>query len=55
MKEILKELLADMYARTVKDNEENVKMIMHVIGLLGSKLVEKGVFTEKEVKDILQS
>ena len=55
MKEILKELLADFYARTIKDNEEDARIVMYVIGLLSAKLVEKGVLTEEEVKDILES
>lgn len=50
----MKEILIDLYTRTVNDNEEDVKAVMQVIATLGAVLYSKGYLTEKEVKAILE-
>ena len=50
----MKEILIDLYTRTVTDNEEDVKAVMQVIATLGTVLYSKGYLTEEEVKAILE-
>lgn len=50
----MKEILIDLYTRTVNDNEEDVKAVMQVIATLSAVLCSKGYLTEEEVKAILE-
>ena len=50
----MKEILIDLYTRTVNDNEEDLKAVMHAIATLSAVLCNKGYLTEEEVKAILE-
>lgn len=50
----MKEILIDLYTRTVNDNEEDLKAVMHAIATLSAVLCDKGYLTEEEVKAILE-
>lgn len=41
-KEILKELLTDIYARTVKDNEEDFSTMYYIIWKMANLMLIKG-------------
>lgn len=53
MKEILKELLTDTYARTVKDNEEDFATMYYVVWKMANLMLIKNWISEKEYKQIL--
>ena len=50
----MKEVLTDLYTRTINDNEEDLKAVMRVITTLSAVLCSKGYLTEEEVKAILE-
>lgn len=50
----MKEVLIDLYRRTVNDNKEDLKAVMQVIITLSAVLCSKGYLTEEEVKAILE-
>ena len=52
-REILKELLTDTYARTVKDNEEDFATIYYVVWKMANLMLIKGWINEEEYKQIL--
>lgn len=54
MTDLLKELLTSTYSQTVKDNEEDFKMILFVVTKLVSTLVAKKIITEDEMNFILE-
>lgn len=54
MKEILKELLTDIYARTVKDNEEDFATMYYIVWKMANLMLIKGWITEEEYKQILE-
>ena len=54
MKEILKELLIDVYSKTVKDNEEDFSTIYYIIWKMANLMLIKGWITEEEYKQILE-
>lgn len=54
MKEILKELLTDIYARTVKDNEEDFSTMYYIVWKMANLMLIKGWITEEEYKQILE-
>lgn len=54
MTDLLKELLTSTYSQTVKDNEEDFKMVLFVITKLVSTLVAKKIITEDEMNFILE-
>lgn len=54
MKEILKELLTDIYARTVKDNEEDFSTMYYIVWKMVNLMLIKGWITEEEYKQILE-
>lgn len=53
-KEILKELLIDVYSNTVKDNEEDFSTIYYIIWKMANLMLIKGWINEKEYKQILE-
>lgn len=54
MKEILKELLTDIYARTVKDNEEDFSTMYYIVWKMANLMLIKGWIAEEEYKQILE-
>lgn len=50
----MKEVLIDLYRRTVNDNKEDLKAVMQVIITLSAVLCSNGYLTEEEVKSILE-
>lgn len=54
MTDLLKELLTSTYSQTVKDNEEDFKMVLFVVTKLVSTLVAKKIITEDEMNFILE-
>lgn len=54
MTDLLKELLTSTYSQTVKDNEEDFKMVLFVVTKLVSTLVAKKTITEDEMNFILE-
>ena len=53
-KETLKELLVDVYARTVKDNEEDFSTMYYIIWKMANLMLIKGWITKEEYKQILE-
>ena len=53
MKEILKELLTETYAKTVKDNEEDFTTMYYVIWKMANLMFTKCWITEEEYKQVL--
>ena len=53
-KEILKELLIDVYANTVKDNEEDFSTIYYIIWKMANLMLIKGWINKEEYKQILE-
>lgn len=53
LKKWIGDFTTDIYERTVRDNEEDVKMLMCVITKLAAYLIAKGVLTSEELKDIV--
>lgn len=53
LKKWIGDFATDIYERTVRDNEEDVKMLMCVITKLAAYLIAKGVLTPEELKDIV--
>ncbi len=53
-KEILKELLIDVYSNTVKDNEEDFSTIYYIVWKMANLMLIKGWITEEEYKQILE-
>ena len=53
-KEILKELLIDVYSNTVKDNEEDFSTMYYIIWKMANLMLIKGWITEEEYKQILE-
>ena len=54
MKEILKELFADTYKRTVEDNEEDFLTMYYIVWKMANLMLIKGWITEEEYKQILE-
>lgn len=54
MTDLLKELLTSTYSQTVKDNEEDFKIVLFVVTKLVSTLVAKKIITEDEMNFILE-
>ena len=54
MKEILKELLIDVYSNTVKDNEEDFSTMYYIVWKMANLMLIKGWITEEEYKQILE-
>lgn len=53
-KETLKELLVDVYARTVKDNEEDFSTMYYIVWKMANLMLIKGWITKEEYKQILE-
>ena len=53
-KEILKELLIDVYSNTVKDNEEDLSRMYYIVWKMANLMLIKGWITEEEYKQILE-
>ena len=53
-KEILKELLIDVYSNTVKDNEEDFSTMSYIVWKMANLMLIKGWITEEEYKQILE-
>lgn len=53
-KEILKELLIDVYSNTVKDNEEDFSTMYYIVWKMANLMLIKGWITEEEYKQILE-
>ena len=53
-KEILKELLIDVYSNTVKDNEEDFLILYYIVWKMANLMLIKGWVTEEEYKQILE-
>lgn len=54
MKEILKELLTDTYARTVKDNEEDFSTMYYIVWKIANLMLIKGLINKEEYKQALE-
>lgn len=54
MKEILKELLIETYARTVKDNEEDFSIMYYIVWKMANMMLIKGLINKEEYKQILE-
>lgn len=50
----MKELLTDIYARTVKDNEEDFATMYYIVWKMANLMLIKGWITEEEYKQILE-
>lgn len=50
----MKELLTDIYARTVKDNEEDFSTMYYIVWKMANLMLIKGWITEEEYKQILE-
>ena len=53
-KEILKELLIDVYSNTVKDNEEDFSIMYYIVWKMANLMLIKGWINEEEYKQILE-
>ena len=53
-KEILKELLVDVYANTVKDNEEDFSTMYYIIWKMANLMLIKSWINKEEYKQILE-
>ena len=54
MKEILKELLTDIYTRTVRDNEEDFSTMYYIVWKMANLMLMKGWINKEEYKQILE-
>ena len=54
MKEILKELLTDIYTRTVRDNEEDFSTMYYIVWKMTNLMLMKGWINKEEYKQILE-
>ena len=54
MKEILKELLTDVYANTVKDNEEDFSTIYYIVWKMANLMLIKDLINEEEYRQVLE-